>query len=44
MLNAIENEILVVKHTCNTAILHKNMASTGENDGRTKLGFFWYFA
>ena len=26
MLNVIENEIFVVKHTCNTANLHKNMA------------------
>jgi len=40
MLNAIENEIFVVKRTCNTANLHKNMASTWKNDGRTKLGFF----
>ena len=37
MLNAIENEIFVVKHTCNTANLHKNM---GKNDGKTNLGFF----
>ena len=29
-----------VKHTCNTANLHKNMASTGKNDGKTKLGLF----
>jgi len=40
MLNAIENEIFVVKHTCNTANLHTNMASSGKNDGKTKLGFF----
>jgi len=40
MLNVIENEIFVVKHTCNTANLHKNMAFSGKNDGRTKLGFF----
>ena len=40
MLNAIENEIFVVKHTCNTANLHKNMASSGKNDGKTNLGFF----
>ena len=40
MLNTIENEIFVVKRICNTANLHKNMASAGKNDGRTKLGFF----
>jgi len=40
MLKAIENEIFVVKHTCNTTNLHENMASSGKNDGRTKLGFF----
>ena len=40
MLKAIENEIFVVKHTCHTTNLHKNMASSGKNDGRTKLGFF----
>ena len=40
MLNAIENEIFLVKHSSNTANLHKNIASTGKNDGRTKLGFF----
>ena len=46
MMNAIdhENEIFVVKHTCNTASLHKNMASSGKNDGRTKRGIFSYFA
>ena len=40
MLNAIENEIFVIKHTCNTANLHKNMVSSGKNDGKTNLGFF----
>ena len=38
--SAPENEFFAVKHTCNTANLHKNMASTGRNDGKTKLGFF----
>jgi len=39
-LKAIENEIFVVKHTCNTTNLHKNMASSWKNDGRTKPRFF----
>jgi len=38
--SATENEFFAVKHTCNTANLHKNMASTGKNDGKTKVGFF----
>jgi len=39
MLNAIENEILFVKHTCNTANLHKNMASTGKMMEEQNLDF-----
>ena len=34
-VECVENEISVVKHTCNTANLHKNVASTGKYDGRT---------
>ena len=40
MLKATENEIFVVKHTCNTTNLHKNMAEEKKHNGRTKLGFF----
>jgi len=36
----LKNEFFAVKHTCNTANLRKNMASTWKNDGKTKLGFF----
>ena len=36
-VECVENEISVVKQTCNTANLHKNVASTGKNDGRTAL-------